>query len=261
MNEADLKHAAAHVAARLRGRKRVLFITGAGLSAESGLPTYRGIGGLYESVDTDHGIPIELALSGPMFRRKPDVTWKYIAQLEAAVRGAQPNRAHAIIAELEQAHEVVVLTQNVDGFHRSAGSTRVIDIHGDCHRLVCTRCDHRESCVDYAGLVLPPRCPACTGVIRPEVVLFEEGLPMDKLAELQRELRQGFDAYFTIGTTSVFAYIAQPIVDAVRHGRLSVEINPGPTEVSSIVEVKFNCGAVRALSAIFGEKPSGNTAG
>lgn len=257
MDEVEFQQAAARVAERFRGRQRVLFITGAGLSAESGLPTYRGIGGLYDHTETEHGMPIEIALSGTVFRRRPDITWRYIAQLEAAVRCAKPNRAHAIIAGLEAQHEVVVLTQNVDGFHRSAGSTRVIDIHGDCRRLACTRCDHRELREDYAGLALPPVCPSCAGVVRPEVVLFEEALPTDKLAALRRELRFGFDVYFTIGTTSVFPYIAQPIVDARRAGRLCVEINPGPTEVSAFVDVKFSCGAVRALSAIFGADTRG----
>ena len=250
MFDDELRRLATRVRAFLEEPRRLLFITGAGLSAESGLPTYRGIGGLYESSGTEHGIPVEVALSGPMFRRQPHITWQHIAQLERAVRGAKPNAAHTMIAELEKNHEVVVLTQNVDGFHHRAGSTRVIDIHGDCHRLACTGCDHRELREDYEGLEIPPLCPRCQSVIRPEVVLFEEMLPSDKLVELARELRQGFDAYFSIGTTSVFPYIAQPMLDARRAGRLSIEINPGETEVSELVELKFRCGAVRALQAI-----------
>ncbi len=251
MDEAQLRQAAARIAEKFSERRRILFITGAGLSAESGLPTYRGIGGLYDASHTEHGIPIEVALSGPVFRKQPEVTWKYIAQLEAAVRGAKHNDAHALIAKLERAHEVVVLTQNVDGFHRAAGSTRVIDIHGDCHELACTACDHREQREDYEGMELPPRCPKCHGIVRPQVVLFEEMLPPGKLNELVRELRAGFDAYFSIGTTSVFPYIAQPILDARRSGRLSVEINPGLTEVSELVDFKLACGAIRGLRAIF----------
>jgi NAD-dependent deacetylase len=253
MDEEALALAAERVRSRLAGhRRRLLFITGAGLSAESGLPTYRGVGGLYSNADTEHGVPIEVALSGPMFRRKPEVTWKHIAQLEHAVRGAQPNRAHAIIAALEREHEVVVLTQNVDGFHRAAGSTRVIDIHGDCHQLRCTRCEYREERANYAGLALPPYCPECEAVMRPEVVLFEEALPQEKLSALRRELAQGFDAYFSVGTTSVFAYIAEPMLHAARSGRLTVEVNPQETEVSPVVDVRFACGAVRALGAVFG---------
>jgi NAD-dependent deacetylase len=252
MDNEALAAAAARVRQQLSGhRRRLLFITGAGLSAESGLPTYRGVGGLYANADTEHGMPIEMALSGPVFRKRPDITWKHIAQLELAVRGARPNRAHEIIAALEREHDVVVLTQNVDGFHRAAGSTQVIDIHGDCHHLRCTRCEYSEQRADYAGLGLPPKCPECDAVVRPDVVLFEEDLPVDKLRALRRELAQGFDAYFSVGTTSVFAYIAEPMLHAARHGRLTVEVNPEETEVSSFAQERFRCGAVRALGALF----------
>jgi NAD-dependent deacetylase len=252
MDDAEVRERAARIAAQLQGRKRLLFITGAGISAEAGLPTYRGIGGLYASADTEHGVPIEVALSGPMFRRKPELTWHHIAQIERAVRGAKPSAAHQLIARLEQRHEVVVLTQNVDGLHRAAGSSRIIDIHGDCRELICTRCDYRETRADYVGLSLPPHCPKCNALVRPDVVLFEEALPVDKLDQLSFELERGFDAYFSIGTTSLFPYIASPIVQAARLGRLSVEINPERTPVSELVDVRFACGAGRALEAIFG---------
>jgi NAD-dependent deacetylase len=252
VNDGELRKNAGEVAARLgEGRRRILFITGAGLSAESGLPTYRGIGGLYENGGTEDDMPIEVALSGSVFRRAPTVTWKHLARLEQAVRGALPNRGHDIIAELDRYHDVVVLTQNVDGFHRTAGSRRVIDIHGDCHELLCTRCDHRERRENYAGLALPPECPSCGAVVRPDVVLFGEMLPSHKVDELLRELTRGFDAYFSVGTTSVFPYIAEPMHHAAQLGRLTVEINPGRTEVSGVVDVRFDCGAVRALTAIF----------
>jgi NAD-dependent deacetylase len=255
MEDSLLRSAAERVASRLIGRRRILFITGAGLSAESGLPTYRGIGGLYASEHTEHGVPIEVALSGPMFRHKPELTWHHIARLERAVRGAKPSQAHGLIARLEAQHEVVVLTQNVDGFHRAAGSTRVIDIHGDCHDLSCTRCDFRERRSDYAGMAVPPTCPVCGAVVRPDVVLFEEALPPLKLAQLEAELEEGFDAVFSIGTTSLFPYIAGPVVQAVHQGRLSVEINPDRTAVSEYVEVKLACGALRGLEAIFEPPP------
>ena len=255
MEEHVLRSAAQRVVSRLVGRRRILFITGAGLSAESGLPTYRGIGGLYASEHTEHGVPIEVALSGPMFRRRPELTWHHIARLEEAVRGAQPNQAHALIARLEAQHDVVVLTQNVDGFHRAAGSTHVIDIHGDCHDLLCTRCDFRERRADYAGMTIPPTCPRCGAVVRPDVVLFEEALPALKLARLEVELDEGFDAVFSIGTSSLFPYISGPVIEAVRKRRLTVEINPDRTAVSDHVEVKLTCGAFRGLQAIFEPPP------
>jgi NAD-dependent deacetylase len=252
MDDHSLRDSSARIASQLRGRKRLLFITGAGLSAESGLPTYRGIGGLYVNAQTEHGVPIEEALSGPMFRRKPELTWHHIARIERAVRGAEPSPAHQLIARLEREHEVVVLTQNVDGLHTRAGSSQVIDIHGDCHELHCTRCDYNERRSDYEGMTLPPRCPACDAIVRPNVVLFEEALPEAKLSELHEQLSRGFDATFSVGTTSSFSYIAQPVLLAARRGQLSVEINPDQTIVSERVSIKLACGAGRGLHAIFG---------
>jgi NAD-dependent deacetylase len=253
MDDAKLRELAARAAARLKGHKRILFITGAGLSAESGLPTYRGIGGLYaEDANTEHGVPIEVALSGPMFRRNPELTWHHIARIELAVRGAQPSAAHQLIAALESEHEVIVLTQNVDSLHRVAGSTQIIDIHGDCRELICTRCDHRQTVADYAALSLPPHCPSCAALLRPDVVLFEEALARSKVARLDAELERGFDAVFSVGTSSLFPYIAGPVAHAARSGWLSVEINPEQTPVSALADVKLSCGAGRGLAAIFG---------
>ncbi|MGB5810459.1 MAG: NAD-dependent deacylase [Polyangiales bacterium] len=236
---------------QLAGCRSILFVTGAGISADSGLPTYRGIGGLYDQDTTDEGIPIEVALSGDMFRRDPALTWKYIHQIEGACRNARPNRAHALIAELERRLERVwTLTQNVDGLHRSAGSQRVIDIHGDVHRLACTQCGHRWRVRSYKGLDIPPSCPECASLVRPEVVLFGEMLPYDQTHLLQDQLTRGFDAVFSIGTTSVFPYIAQPVLDARRRGALTVEINPGASEVSAIVDYRLRAGAADAMTAV-----------
>ena len=236
---------------RLRDSRSVLFITGAGISADSGLPTYRGIGGLYEQEETDEGIPIEAALSGAMFQRDPSLTWRYIHQIESSCRGAGPNRAHHVIAELERRFDRVwTLTQNVDGLHHAAGSTNVIDIHGDVHRLICTRCGHRWRVDNYAGLPIPPSCPECDALVRPEVVLFGEMLPLDRLGLLEEQLMRGFDAVFSIGTTSVFPYIADPVIDARRRGALTVEVNPGTSEVSHIVEYRIRTGAAAAMDAV-----------
>src|SRR4051812_31848173 len=110
----------------LRASRSILFITGAGLSADSGLPTYRGIGGLYENRDTEEDLPIEALLSADAFIARPELTWKYLLQIEQTGRGVKPNRGHEVIAEMESRFERVwVLTQNVDGFHRRAGSRNV----------------------------------------------------------------------------------------------------------------------------------------
>lgn len=238
------------VVERLRSSRRVLFVTGAGLSADSGLPTYRGVGGLYDDSATEDGLPIETALSGPMLEDRPDLTWKYISGIEAACRGAQPNRGHEVIAELERTHEVLVLTQNVDGFHKRAGSQRVIDIHGDVHELLCSRCETQQVVSDYSALDIPPYCYACGGLIRPNVVLFGEMLPTNKVLHLQAELERGFEVVFSIGTSALFEYIATPIAALRERGALTVEINPSPTAVSEVVDIIVRERAAPTLNRI-----------
>src|SRR5574343_1214530 len=117
------------VAECLARARRVLFITGAGISADSGLPTYRGVGGLYAGAPTAEGVRIEEALSGEMFAAHPDITWKYLLQIEEGCRDARPNAAHRAIAWLEKhLDRVMVFTQNVDGLHRQAGSREIIEL-------------------------------------------------------------------------------------------------------------------------------------
>lgn len=235
----------------LGGARSALFITGAGISAASGIPTYRGVGGLYGDKPTEEGIAIEEALSGPMFRRRPELTWKYIHQIEQASRGARFNAAHAALVTLERRMERAwVLTQNVDGFHRAAGSGKVIDIHGDIHRLICTGCRREERVESYAHLEALPRCAGCGAVIRPDVVLFGEMLPLEKVETLRRELAVGFDVVVSIGTSSLFPYIVQPVIDAARAGQATIEINPQETDVSGWVEIRLAMPAVEALKGI-----------
>lgn len=240
-----------HVARLCERAQRILFVTGAGISADSGLPTYRGIGGLYDDVHTDDGVPIEVALSGKMMAERPDITWKYLAQIEANCRGAGPNRSHYAIARLGREKErVMVFTQNVDGLHRAAGSTDVLEIHGTLHRLRCVDCESARQVEDYSGLMMPPICPRCGGRLRPDVVLFGEELPVDGLQRLEQALAGGFDLVFTIGTTSVFPYVAAPVWWAARMGWPTVEINPGDSEVSDLVDVRLRLGAADAFAAL-----------
>lgn len=240
------------VAALLKRAERVLFITGAGISADSGLPTYRGIGGLYHERLTDEGLTIEEALSGEMMAQRPDISWRYIAEIESNCRGAKPSAAHLRIADLEaEKPGVWVLTQNVDGLHRMAGSEKVIDIHGSVHHLRCTECPHQRSVLDFAGLDIPPACPVCGGVLRPDIVLFGEMLPQKGLDRLTHVLESGVDLVISVGTTSVFPYISGPVWWAQKKGIPSVEINPGDTEVSDLVDFRLRMGAADAMTRLW----------
>ncbi|KAB2922867.1 MAG: NAD-dependent deacylase [Dechloromonas sp.] len=239
------------VAGQLIRARSALFITGAGISADSGLPTYRGVGGLYDSEATEDGLRIEEALSGEVFSLRPDITWKYLIQIEENCRGAQPNAAHRAIACLD-AHldRVMVFTQNVDGLHRAAGSREIIEIHGNLQELACTSCTHEEIVADFSGREIPPRCPVCRGILRPKVVLFGEVLPEAPLERFIEALQRGFDIVFSIGTSSVFPYIVQPVVFAAGSGTPTVEINPSRTQLSEIVDFHLPLGAAEAMTAI-----------
>src|SRR5262245_43796827 len=240
------------VARLLAGAQSALFITGAGLSADSGLPTYRGVGGLYDRNPTDDGRPIETTLSGPMMAARPETVWKYIHDVELACRHAQPNRGHEIMALLEERiPRVVVFTQNVDGFHRTAGSKNVIAIHGDIHDLRCTRCEWKKTVPDYATLTFPPRCPRCASVVRPDVVLFGEPLPDAPFQQFEAEVARGFDIVFSIGTSALFPYVARPVLLAKSEGRPTVEINPARTDLSDIVDFRLAAGARHSLRALW----------
>jgi NAD-dependent deacetylase len=236
----------------LRGCRSILFITGAGISAESGVPTYRGIGGMYDVGETDEGLPIEEILSGGMLQTNPQLTWKYLGQIAQAAKGATFNRGHEVIAQLEQRiPRVWTLTQNVDGFHRLAGSRNVIEIHGNMRSLSCMSCDYRILIDEKTELEIPPVCPQCEAFLRPDVVLFEEFLPDEALKTLRRELEIGFGAVFSIGTSSLFPYIQEPMLLAKRRGIPTIEINPGETSISGFADYRLSLGATTALEAIW----------
>lgn len=250
--EAASREAIGRVAGLLRPDSRVLFVTGAGISADSGLPTYRGIGGMYsDGRTTRHGYTIEEALSGRVMNSEPEVTWEFLHELEHHSRGARPNPGHEAIARFDRLlGSVCVFTQNVDGFHKQAGSRHVIDIHGDLHELKCTECNYRTRVDDYAEVAPLPRCPRCAAVVRPDVVLFGEMLPLEKLADLRRQQEQGFDVVFTVGTTSRFPYISEPILRARSEGVTTVEIDPGPTDISRLIDIKIPERAADALGLL-----------
>jgi len=231
-------------------RHVALFVTGAGMSAESGLPTYRGVGGLY--VGADGSDSAENILTGAQFRRQPELVWRHLGRIESACRGARHNRGHQVIAEMQGFFQhVCVLTQNIDGFHLDAGSKDVIEIHGNLRRLVCMKCDYKTQVRDYSGLEIPPRCPQCQAMLRPAVVLFEEMLQDEPVDRMMRRFAEGFDIVFSIGTTSVFPYIAEPIHWARRNARPSIEINPDETAVSGVVEHRLALPAAVALDRLW----------
>ena len=212
-------------------------VLGAGISAESGIPTYRGVGGLYD--DPDKGDDTVEALSGPTLRCDPDRTWRAVAALARHSLAAEPNDAHHALVRMEQELDsFVLLTQNVDGLHRTAGSHNVIDIHGDVLATRCMSCDARGRLTReaLARLDATPTCGACGGHLRPDAVLFEEMLEPRKVARMQEAFYvRPPQLVLVVGTTAMFPYIAEPVRTAARDGRLTIEVNPEPTSLTGIV--------------------------
>ncbi len=238
------------VAAAIECADRILLITGAGLSADSGLPTYRGLGGLYNGM-TAEGLPIEAALSGPMLQRDPALCWKYLAELGRACLEAAPNAGHLALARMQRRKPGCwLLTQNIDGFHRRAGAPveRLIEIHGQLAPLYCQSSGTSDDAL-AARLrqPLPPRCNDCGGILRPPVVLFEEMLPEAAIETLYAELRKGFELVLVVGTTASFPYISEPVLRTRQAGGFCAEINPEQTHLSRTVDVHL---AGRALDVL-----------
>ena len=242
----------ADLVAALQGIRSMGVVTGAGLSAESGIPTYRGKGGIYD--DEEEGDRTVEALSGPTLRSDPDRTWRVVAELARRSVEAAPNPGHLALVRIEQTLErFVLLTQNVDGLHREAGSANLIDIHGDVLDARCMQCEHRQrfSPDEVRELDGAPPCPACGGTLRPDAVLFGEMLPNDKIHRLHEEfLVRTPDLVLIAGTTAVFPYIVEPVLQAARAGLPTIEVNPEATDVSPVVRWSLRGPAGEVLPAI-----------
>jgi NAD-dependent deacetylase len=229
------------VADRLRVAGRITVMTGAGVSAASGVPTFRGPGGLWRSFR-----PEELA-TPEAFTRDPRLVWEWYDWRRGLISKCSPNAAHAVLARWSRDHGVTLITQNVDGLHEQAGSEHVIRFHGSIWRLRCwDECgrpewEDRSTPID----VLPARCPDCGGLARPAVVWFGE--PIDPRVLHSCDAAAQCDLFLSIGTSSV-VYPAAGLLHAARsRGAFIVEINPQATESSSAVDVAIAMPAEIAL--------------
>ena len=239
------------VAALLTQARSALFITGPGLSADSGLVHYRGLPGLQRKNPND-GRLIESALSAEMLARKPKVTWRTLLEMDEAVSQAVPNAGHRVLVDLARSLErTVIMTINVDRLHQRAGSRDVIEMHGALHDLQCPRCEISTRHERYAGLPMPPSCAVCGTVLRPDMPLFGEALPADPFTRLQAELDVGFDIVFAIGIASLFPYLARPLLLAKQDGIPTVEIGTGRSELTDVVDFAFKGAPARVLELIW----------
>lgn len=205
----------------------IVFFGGAGVSTESGIPDFRSVDGLYHQ---QYDYPPETILSHTFYRRNPEEFYRFYRN-KMLCPDAEPNRAHKKLAELEARGKLKgVVTQNIDGLHQKAGSKKVLELHGSVLRNYCTRCrkfyDMRYI-LDCEGV---PRCEECGGIIKPDVVLYEEGLDQDVLRESIRIISEA--DMLIVGGTSLVVYPAAGLIDYYRGDKL-VLINKSATGMDS----------------------------
>lgn len=210
--------------------KRIVFFGGAGVSTESGIPDFRSQDGLYRQT---WRYPPETILSHTFFRQQPEEFFRFYRQ-KLLCPEAKPNPAHLALARLEQAGRLTaVITQNIDGLHQAAGSRRVLELHGSVHRNYCTRCRKSYSMEHMLRTQGIPRC-TCGGIIKPDVVLYEESLNEDVLQAAVDALEQA--DLLIIGGTSLAVYPAAGLISCYRGGKL-VLINRDATPRDAMADL------------------------
>jgi NAD-dependent deacetylase len=223
---------------KLKNAKKIVFVTGAGISQESGIPTFRGKDGHWRKHD-----PMKLATIDA-FYSDPKLVWEWYEERRKNMLSAKPNPGHKAIAELENYVNVVVLTQNIDGLHQKAGSTNVLELHGSMIRIRCTECNFQDEVwSDFKKL--PPICE-CGKILRPDVVWFGEPLPQNVW----------HDAIFHANSTDVMLIAGTSLVVspantlpfyAKQNNAVLIEINPESTIMSSEMDLSIQATSAYAL--------------
>lgn len=250
MNETHARRRARSILAE---SSALAVLTGAGVSAESGVPTFRGAGGLWRGRNA-----WELA-TPEAFRRDPAEVWEFYVARLSGLRSVAPNDGHRALAALEATRDRFwLLTQNVDGLHRDAGSRNVIELHGTIRTARCSGCA-RETATEAvlrnwsAGGV--PSCEVCLAGLRPAVVWFGENLPAGALRAADEAIRN-CDTILVVGTSGVVQPAASFAFQARRRGARVVEVNPQETPISQVADVSLRGPAGTELPALLSEKES-----
>ena len=234
---------------RLKSSKRISVLTGAGISAESGVPTFRGKNGIWKKFN-----PQELA-NMEAFLRNPELVWEWYNYRRKIIDSVLPNPGHEVLAQMEQFYpHFSICTQNVDGLHKKAGSKRIYELHGNIHRNKCSECD-----LPVADIVVhkdgrSPRC-LCGGLIRPDVVWFGEQIPQDIFYTCVEEAVLA-EVYFSIGTSTIVYPAATLPGEAKKHGAYVIEINLEPTPFSNQADYAIHAKAGDILPQIWGKVKS-----
>lgn len=225
---------------RLRAGGALVVLTGAGISAESDLDTFRGAGGIWEGRSA-----LEVA-TPEAFDADPLAVWRFYARRRKDAAAAKPNAGHLSLAEIEAARpDVLVVTQNVDGLHQRAGTKRWIELHGSLWRLRCVRCRKEWSDTRADLGTLPPKC-ACGGLVRPGVVWFGESLPTAAFAAAEEAARRA-SVFLVVGTSALVRPAADLAEIAQASGSWLVEVNPEETNLSAAADERLVGPAGRIL--------------
>ena len=211
--------------------KSIVFFTGAGISAESGIPVFRGKDGIWNKLK-----PEELA-NFNAFLKNPEMVWEWYNHRKKIIKDSKPNAAHLSIAELQNYFsEVIVVTQNIDNLHRRAGSKIIYELHGNIERNYCIKCHAFYNYeIDLTHGV--PKC-GCGGLIRPDVVWFGEYLPEDQLSASERAA-ENCEVFFIVGTSGVVYPAASLIYTAKENKAYLIEINIEQTEISYLADESY----------------------
>jgi len=243
-----------HAAELIRNAKRIVAFTGSGISAESGIPTYRGAGGIWSEYDPDKYANIDY------FMHDPTYYWSFFRDVryDKLVK-SEPNRAHTALAELEKDRALTdVITQNIDGLHQAAGSGRVIELHGNTRIIICLDCGaeyHYEDVRRQVEKEMPPKCTKCSGLLKPKVVFFGEGLPADAL-QGAAEASGSCDLFIVVGSSLVVYPAAGFPVMAKQNGAKLIVINLGETGMEGIEDVRIDEKATVAFDSIMSQLKS-----
>jgi NAD-dependent deacetylase len=218
---------------KLLKAQSVSALTGAGISAESGVATFRGENGLWRKFK-----PEELA-NVNAFLKNPELVWEWYNERKKIVRSVQPNPGHFALAEFENIlNGFTLITQNVDGLHRRAGSSRILELHGNIERSFCMQCGNFYDNVEISEEIKVPHCSVCNGLIRPDVVWFGEMLPQDILEEAERSAMR-CDFFFVVGTSAEVYPAASLPITAKQYGARIIEINIAHTSLSNYADYTF----------------------
>ncbi len=230
---------------RLRSSKSTVVLTGAGVSAASGIPTFRGEDGLWRQFRAE-----DLA-TPEAFAMNPQLVWEWYDWRRTVIAAARPNAAHEVLARWSERPGFALITQNVDGLHERAGTRNLIRFHGSIWELRCAAGCGAAPWESYEAPLgsLPPTCPACGGIARPGVVWFGENIDPDVL-ERSSAVAARADVFLSIGTSSLVYPAAGLLHHAKRNGAFTVEINPGATDISRMVDLPIAAPAEDALSML-----------